>query len=62
RARKAFVDIDGVTQPGPAPRFSRTPGEIAGSPPANGEHTLSVLSTAGFSQREIAGLKAQDVV
>ncbi|HWM29832.1 MAG TPA: CaiB/BaiF CoA-transferase family protein [Woeseiaceae bacterium] len=62
RARKTFVDIDGVTQPGPAPRFSRTPGEIARRPPANGEHTLSVLSKAGFSQQEIAGLKAQDVV
>ena len=62
QARKTFLDIDGVTQPGPAPRFSRTPGKIAGQPPANGEHTLSVLSKAGFSQQEIAGLKAQDVV
>jgi alpha-methylacyl-CoA racemase len=27
-ARGAFVDVDGVTQPAPAPRFSKTPGEV----------------------------------
>jgi alpha-methylacyl-CoA racemase len=27
-ARRTFVDIDGVTQPAPAPRFSRTPATI----------------------------------
>lgn len=31
-ARAAFVDIDGVTQPAPVPRFSRTPGAIQGPP------------------------------
>ena len=28
RARKAFVEVDGIVQPAPAPRFSRTPLEI----------------------------------
>ncbi|MEX2122682.1 MAG: CaiB/BaiF CoA-transferase family protein [Woeseia sp.] len=62
RARKTFVDIDDVTQPAPAPRFSRTPAEIAGKPPTNGEHTLSILSGAGFSQHEIAALRTQEVI
>lgn len=35
-AREVFVERDGVVQPGPAPRFSRTPGAIRGGPPARG--------------------------
>ncbi|SCW99094.1 MULTISPECIES: CaiB/BaiF CoA-transferase family protein [unclassified Pseudomonas] len=30
-AREAFIEIDGVHQPAPAPRFSRTPGVVQGS-------------------------------
>jgi alpha-methylacyl-CoA racemase len=30
-ARQAFVEVDGVTQPAPAPRFSLTPGVVQGS-------------------------------
>lgn len=44
QARGTFVDIDGVTQPAPAPRFSRTPAETPVSPAANhrdGERVLS---------------------
>ncbi len=39
RARGTFVEIDGIRQPGPAPRFSRTPGEIRTPDPAE---TLAV--------------------
>jgi alpha-methylacyl-CoA racemase len=35
RARGTFVTIDGVLQPGPAPRFSRTPGEVVERDPAD---------------------------
>lgn len=35
-ARGTFVSVDGVVQPGPAPRFSRTPGAIQGPPPGSG--------------------------
>ncbi len=31
-ARKTFVEVDGVTQPAPAPRFSRTAPEVQGPP------------------------------
>ena len=33
RAREAFIDLDGVTQPAPAPRFSRTPGAAKSANP-----------------------------
>jgi alpha-methylacyl-CoA racemase len=35
-ARRTFVEAFGIAQPAPAPRFSRTPGAIAGPPPAVG--------------------------
>lgn len=61
-ARNVFVDLDDVTQPAPAPRFSTTPSEIIRRPPANGEHTLSVLESAGFSKVEIAEMKDLQVI
>jgi alpha-methylacyl-CoA racemase len=56
-ARGTFVEVGGVTQPGPAPRFSRTACEIARPPPAAGEHSDEVLREWGFSQEEIAKLR-----
>jgi alpha-methylacyl-CoA racemase len=61
-ARNNFVDVDDVTQPAPAPRFSATPSEIGRRPPGNGEHTVSVLQAAGFSATEITRLRKQDVI
>ena len=46
-ARKTFVREFDVLQPAPAPRFARTPGAIAGPPPAPGEHTAQVLKEWG---------------
>jgi len=44
RARDAFVEVGGVAQPAPAPRFSRTPARAAPRPaPQPGEHTDEVL-------------------
>ena len=47
--RSVFVKDFGVTQPGPAPRFSRTPGSIRRPPPQPGEHTAEVLEEWGIS-------------
>jgi alpha-methylacyl-CoA racemase len=48
-ARGTFVDRDGVRQPAPAPRFSRTPSTL-GMPPARpGEHTREALTDWGVS-------------
>ena len=56
--RKTFVELDGVVQPAPAPRFSRTQGEIQGPAAMAGEHTREVLSAWNFSDQEIGELKA----
>jgi alpha-methylacyl-CoA racemase len=43
-ARETLIDIDGSTQPAPAPRFSRTPPERPTAPPAPGADTAQVLA------------------
>ena len=50
KARETFVEYEGVLQPAPAPRFSGTPGAIAGRTPGPGEHTDEVLSDWGVSR------------
>jgi alpha-methylacyl-CoA racemase len=57
-ARQTFVEIEGVVQPAPAPRFSATPGEIAGPPPAIGADNRSALARWGFSEDRIDGLES----
>lgn len=57
RARRTFVEISGVTQPAPAPRFSRTPPEIAAPPSPPGRHTSQILHEFGFSAAEIEELR-----
>jgi alpha-methylacyl-CoA racemase len=44
RARETFVSVDGVVQPAPAPRFSRTPAARPASPSLPGDHTRAVLA------------------
>lgn len=61
-ARKTFVEIDGVTQAAPAPRFSRTKAEIQSPPPKHGEHTESALSEWGISDDDIERLKGSGVI
>ncbi|MCC6709325.1 MAG: CoA transferase [Gammaproteobacteria bacterium] len=61
-ARQTFVEVGGVTQPAPAPRFSRTPGEIQKAPSKDGADTEAVLKDWGFSADEIGKLKANRTV
>ena len=61
-ARKTFVEVEGVTQPAPAPRFSATPGAIQSAPPAIGAHNESALSDWGFSSSEIERLQTSGAV
>jgi alpha-methylacyl-CoA racemase len=61
-ARETFVDRDGVVQPAPAPRFSRTTAGIAGPAPAPGQHTDKALADWGFSADELAKLRETGAV
>jgi alpha-methylacyl-CoA racemase len=51
-ARETFVAVDGVAQPAPAPRFSRTPARIQSPPPAAGAHTRCALRDWGICDIE----------
>jgi alpha-methylacyl-CoA racemase len=55
--RGTFVVVDGVTQPAPAPRFSRTPSAIQRPPAKPGEHTEEALRDWGFSSAELEQLR-----
>ncbi|MGH9227621.1 MAG: CaiB/BaiF CoA transferase family protein [Acidimicrobiales bacterium] len=55
--RRTFVEVAGIRQPGPAPRFSRTTPEISAPPPHAGQHTDEVLAAAGFDSDRVAKLR-----
>ncbi len=61
-ARHAFIDLDGVVQPAPAPRFSRTVPEVSRRPPEAGENNQDALSDWGFSTLEIDALRAENII
>jgi alpha-methylacyl-CoA racemase len=60
--RGAVIEVDGVLQAGPAPRFSRTEAELGSSPVRAGHHTAEILGELGLSEGDIGGLKEQGVV
>ena len=62
KARGTFVEVEGVRQPGPAPRFSRTPGVIERPPAHAGEHTDEALADWGFANGEIAKLRESSAI
>ncbi|MCY4343197.1 MAG: CaiB/BaiF CoA-transferase family protein [Gammaproteobacteria bacterium] len=62
QARGTFVQVDGVTQPAPAPRFSRTEPTIAGAARPPGADTAAVLADCGFTTDEVAALRAAGAV
>jgi alpha-methylacyl-CoA racemase len=60
--RSNLVERDGVLQPAPAPRFSRTVPEMGSAPVSAGANTDEVLRAWGFAEKELAALKSQGVV
>lgn len=60
--RNTFIDIDGITQPAPAPRFDRTQNATPKAPPMAGEHTDEVLGNWGFSDGDISALKESGAI
>jgi alpha-methylacyl-CoA racemase len=53
RARESYVDIDGLTQPAPAPRFGRTPGAATRAAPERGAGGRDAMAAWGFGPQEI---------
>jgi len=58
RARGTFVEIDGVVQPSPSPRFSRTRA-VPGVPALPGAHTDAILAELGVDPAGLASVVAQ---
>jgi alpha-methylacyl-CoA racemase len=56
-ARDVYIEVDGVVQPAPAPRFSRTPSSVRHGAHEIGVDTDEVLSAMGFEAQEITKLK-----
>lgn len=61
-ARETFVDVAGVRQPAPAPRFSRSQGEIQSPPAHPGQHTDEALVSWGFDREDIKGLRDMQAI
>src|SRR3954453_947815 len=55
-ARGTYVQTPAGPQPAPAPRFSRTPAAVRGTPRAPGQDTVAALTAWGFSDEEVAAL------
>ncbi len=62
RARGTFVEVAGASQPGPAPRFSRSKTQISRPPPHAGQHTDEALADWGFGAEEIAELRGAKAI
>jgi alpha-methylacyl-CoA racemase len=61
-ARGTFVEVAGVAQPGPAPRFSATPAPVPAPAVAAGTNTDEVLASWGFGADEVAALRQAGAV
>jgi alpha-methylacyl-CoA racemase len=62
RARGTFVEVDGVTQPAPAPRFSRSSPQVSGGASKPGADSAAILADWGWSGDAIAALRDAHVI
>jgi alpha-methylacyl-CoA racemase len=56
-ARSTFIEVEGVVQPAPAPRFSRTPSGVSSAPSPPGADTVSALVEWGVEEGTVAKLR-----
>jgi len=61
-ARGTYVEVAGVVQPGPAPRFDRSVPDHPRPAPAVGAHTAEVLAECGFAEAAIDSLRSAGVI
>jgi alpha-methylacyl-CoA racemase len=62
RARGTFIEVDGVTQPAPAPRFSRSIAAIRNPPPCVETSDDAALAAWGFAPDEVAAMRDAGVL
>jgi alpha-methylacyl-CoA racemase len=62
RARGSFIEVAGVMQAAPAPRFSRTEAAAPHPPKPAGSDTEAVLREAGYDESQIRALREQGVL
>ena len=60
--RNTYIEVDGLTQPAPAPRFGRTPSVVAHGAHAAGEDTDKILGAMGFAEQEIGNLREKGAI
>ena len=61
-ARNTYIEVDGVVQPAPAPRFSRTPSAVRHGGHDPGQDTEGVLTAMGFGEQELAALRKRGAI
>jgi alpha-methylacyl-CoA racemase len=61
-ARDNFIDVDGVRQPAPAPRFSRTPSAVRHGPSSPGRNADEILYSWDFSPAEVEALRELEAI
>ena len=62
RQRELLITVDGVLQPGPAPRLSRTPGAVQGRGTPRGSESVEILEELGYADPDIEALLRDQVV
>ena len=62
RTRGTFMELGGVPQPAPAPRFSRTPGAVHGPASHAGDDAERALESWGFDPSEVVELRERGVL
>lgn len=61
-ARNTFIDVEGMQQPAPAPKFSRTQPEVAHAAHTKGIDTVKILSEYGYTENEIEELASKGIL
>lgn len=62
RARATFIDVDGVVQPGPVPRFGATPAAVPRAPHSADDGVLAQVLRWGVEQAQVDGLVRAGIV
>lgn len=62
QARASFITVDGVTQPAPAPRFSRSRPEVSAPPAQPGQNSLEILQDWNIAAELIAELSTKNII